>query len=77
MESDRVTIRISRKLMAAVRHKAKRAGLSIGEYLRQLAEQDTDIPAEMKHGLAGADKATRKRVSEAGHAARAGAAGAA
>ncbi len=71
MEAERITIRLQKKLMAAVKQHAKAAGLSPALWLRHLAEKATHVHADAKHGLAGADKATRQRVSAAGNEARA------
>jgi len=63
--SDRVTIRLSPELAAAAKKAARAAGLSLGEWLRRLAETETGVKSEMAQGFAALTEAQRKRVAKA------------
>ena len=62
---DHVIFRCPPQLLEALQRKAKAAAMSVGEYTRKLAEQDTGISVEVKKGMGGADERTRKRVERA------------
>lgn len=61
--SHRVTIRLSPGLARAAKKAAAAKGLSIGEWLRELAETETGVKAEMLQGFAALSEAKRRRTS--------------
>lgn len=63
MESARVTIRIPPALYAACKRQAVLAGVSIGEWLRGLAEASTGVPADVHEGLTGVSPRRRKQIA--------------
>lgn len=62
--SPKVSVRFSAKLYAACKVKAGK--LSIGKWLRALAEDATGVKSEMVRGLATLGKRKRRQISRAG-----------
>ena len=69
-QSERVTIRLSPELAHAAEKAARAKGLSVGEWLRKLAEEATGVQADMKQGFAAMPKTQRQRASKKGLAVR-------
>jgi hypothetical protein len=68
-ESRKVTIRLSHALYLAAGRAARAAGLSIGLWLRRLAERETGTVANARRGFAAAEPARRRELGEQGAAA--------
>ena len=62
-ESERVTIRLPDALHAACKASSSAAGVSLGEWLRTLAERATGVKADVREGLMGVSAKRRLEIS--------------
>src|SRR5688572_28828085 len=64
--SPKVSLRLQPDLARASEKAAAEMGLSIGEWLRDLAEEATGVKAEVKRGFAAMSQRNRRRTSRLG-----------
>ena len=68
--SPKISLRLSPALFRASSAAAKAAGLSVGEWLRSLAERETGTPADTRRGFAAQTQRRRRQIATSGAAAR-------
>lgn len=70
MSSKQIAVRLAEQLNAEAEKRAASAGVSVGVWLRMLAERETGIVVPMREGFQGMDPATAQKIRDAGVKAR-------